>query len=352
MKRALYKTSIFIPLSMIFCFFIDPITFCICEIDLYLDSMTSIFLIVMITVIWLCCSPFRKTCCNGTWSELLFNLIPIELVLMLNFAQWHFVAFAVITSILIGTEIALFIRLRKKKHERRVTKKRHWVYKCMFHRSSVLITAIFSTIPCLVSIFIYGLQPPTYQAQKEIENQLFLEITQDQTSIITEDDPYQENMGLWNCFESDKWSRYSISEKITIIQKLVDFESNVLGVPTIPVTSGLIGKFTLGLYKEESNEIWINTEHLAKSSARECIQTICHEIWHSLQYYLINNLDWKNPALQTSYFTELHGWLENQKNYKNAWDSDFHEYEDQPLETSARTYAMEESSKIMSYVRD
>lgn len=125
MKRSIYRVTILIPLLMIFYTFMGPFAFCIPEIGLYLDSTISRFLIVMAIVVWLCCSPFRKSCCNGTWTELLFNLVPVELVLMIVFAQWHFALFVIITLVLMTCEIVLFIGLRKDEYKHKITKKRH-----------------------------------------------------------------------------------------------------------------------------------------------------------------------------------------------------------------------------------
>lgn len=82
----------------------------------------------------------------------------------------------------------------------------------------------------------------------------------------------------------------------------------------------------------------------------ECIDTICHEVRHSLQFQIVSSIDWDNPVFQTAYFDELRSWLRNQGNYKSAWLYGLEEYESQPLEVDAREYAESETEKIMSYV--
>ena len=71
MKRIIYKSSIIIPLAMVFYCFIEPFAFCVPEIGLYMETYSSRIMIVMVTVVWLCCSPFRRGTCNGTITELL-----------------------------------------------------------------------------------------------------------------------------------------------------------------------------------------------------------------------------------------------------------------------------------------
>lgn len=349
MKRIIYKASIIVPLAMIFYSFIEPFAFCVPEIGLYMETWSSRILIVMVTVVWLCCSPFRRGTCNGTITELLFNLVPIEFVLMLVFAQHHFVITLLITLTVAVGEISLFRALKKDEQKHRFSRKRHRKYQFTFRRCSVLGIAVLCAVPCLLSIFVYGVESPTYKATEELWNQLF-----SKTEVVVEtgkpDNLYEKNAELWGYLQEKNWNRLSIQERITVIQELVDFESGVLGIPAVPVTSAMIGMTTLGAYDNESNQMWINTEHLANSSVHEVINTICHETHHSYVDYLVSTLDWDNPAMNSAYFTELRELMDSQENYKSAWSYGFDAYENQPLEVAARKYASEETARIMTYI--
>ena len=349
MKRIIYKASIIVPLAMIFYSFIEPFALCVPEIGLYMETWSSQILIVMVTVVWLCCSPFRRGTCNGTITELLFNLVPVEFVLMLVFAERHFVFSVLITVCLLTGEIALFIAFRKDEQKHRFSRKRHRRYQFAFRRCSVLCAAVLCAIPCLLSIFVYGVEPPTYKATEKLWNQLFSE-----TEVVVEADKpadlYEEKAELWGYLKEKNWNRLSIQERITVIQKLVDFESGVLGIPTVPITSAMIGMSTLGAYDNESNQMWINTEHLANSSPREIVATICHEVHHSYVDYLVSTLDWGNPAMNCAYFAELRELMDSQENYKSARNYGFDTYENQPLEVAAREYSEKETAIIMAYI--
>lgn len=183
MKQIIYKSSIIIPLAMIFYSFIEPFAFCVPEIGLYMETWSSIVLVVMVTVVWLCCSPFRRGTCNGTITEMLFNIVPVEFVLMLVFAQWHFIIALLITLTVVVGEIALFCVLKKDEQKHIFSRKRHRRYQFVFRRCSVLGMAVFCVIPCLLSIFVYGFESPTYKATEELWNQLFSE-----TEVVAEGD--------------------------------------------------------------------------------------------------------------------------------------------------------------------
>lgn len=349
MGKLLNKASIIIPLSVVF-ELINSITIAIPELGIYWSYGLTTAIIVVVSMLWLCCSPLRKCCCNGRWTETLFNLVPLEILSMLVFAQWHFVAFTILFILLIAIEIILMIYLRRDERRHRYSEKRHRMYKTVFKRRSVLVVAVICAVPCFMSAFFYDYHSPTYRAEEEIWNRIFTNTEQLDEQEDIECDIYQENIALLDCFCEEEWKHYNIAEKITIIQELVDFESKRLGIPTAPVSTAMLGEFTLGQYSEEPNEIRINIEHLAEATIEECIDTICHETFHAYQSYLVSSLDWENEALQSEYFSELRSWKENQEDYKNAWISGFEAYENQPLEVAARQYAEEETQRILSYI--
>lgn len=351
MKQKFYKATILLPLSMVFYVLMDPLAFCVPEINLYFDYMYSCFCVVMITVLWLCCSPLRKSCSNGTWTELLFNLIPVEIVSMIVFSERYFWIFMLMLAFLIICEIIIFKEVKRDEHRHKFTNKRHRMYKALFHKLSVLAVTVVCAVPCFLSLFVYGLRPPTYRAEQQFLTQLFAEIGDSLSTDSIVNNPYQENVSLWKYFEDGQWKKLSVQKKITVMQCLVEFECNRLGIPSVPVAADMIGEFILGTYDFESNEIWINTEHLAESTAGECIQTICHETYHACQNYLVNTLDWNNPALHTLYFQELRSWQSNQEDYKTVETYGIDAYEKQPLEVAAREYATEETGIIMDYIK-
>ena len=143
---------------------------------------------------------------------------------------------------------------------------------------------------------------------------------------------------------------YSIQEKITFMQALADMEAEILGIPSIPLKTEKLRAFTLGAYLSNTNEIRIDIEHLAKSSADECIDTICHEIAHSWQHFLVDNIDWESDISKNPYFNQARAWKENQDHYIQPAGMTFDSYESQPVEASAQAYAEEETVRILSYI--
>lgn len=133
-------------------------------------------------------------------------------------------------------------------------------------------------------------------------------------------------------------------------QEFVDFQSELLGIPTTRVTAKKLEPFTLGQYSEASNEMWIDIEHLATSAPENIIRTLAHEAFHSCQHFLVNNIDWNMEVFQATYFQELRNWERNDDDYQQPYLNGYDAYCNQPLEVSARAYIVEETAKIVSYI--
>lgn len=342
--------SILFPLFLIFYAQTVSVSFSIPELNIFIETNWARHLIAAIVVLWLCCSPYRKSCCDGSWFEMLFNLVPIEIVMMLNLAQQNFAVFVAVGLIIIAADLLLFIRLKIKENSSRAADIVHKFDKVFFRRCTVAITAI-----CLIpgSILSHGMRAPTYQPKQNLL-ELYSESGGGEANdtIEANSDIYQKNQELWSCFKEKNWKKYSLQEKVAVMQLLANFETRLLRIPSININAGMIGTFTLGSYNDETNEIFINAKYLDSASAEECIGTICHEVRHYLQAQIVRSVDWNNSIFQTPYFDELRSWRENQENYKDYWVDGAQEYEDQPLETDARSFEKTETAKIMSYVRN
>lgn len=140
---------------MIFTLLMDSITLSIVELGVYFGYNLTNFLFITTTVVRLCCSPFRKNCCNGTWTETLFSLVPIEVLSALVFAQWHFRIFIGLSMLFAVTEGAFVVSLRKSEEKDRHSRRVYRLYKDVSRKFIVLSLAIIYMIPCLLTAFIY-----------------------------------------------------------------------------------------------------------------------------------------------------------------------------------------------------
>lgn len=320
----------------------------ISEIGLYIDHGLLHMSFMALTVIWLCGSPLRKSCCNGSWTEVIFNLLPAIILLMLVFAQWHFWIFTGILAVILIVEIAFAVSLHNdRRRDRYAPRRRRQKQKnvILFHRFTMLVIGVFCAVPCFIAAIVYDFRSPTYEAAPGDS-----EIPTQETGSAEDGDVYERRLSLLLCFKEDRWNHYSIQEKTTIAQNLAEFETELLGIPSVHLITGKLKRYTQGEYHADTNEMWIDIDHLANSPAEEVIVTICHEVHHSFEHYLVDNLDWDSAIMQTAYFEEIRLWRENQRNYLQPYVDGFSSYEAQPVEVAARAYAAEEAARILSYI--
>ena len=348
--KKIYRASIVLPLLFVLnVVMIKPVRIFIPEMKLFLGYGSSETIIIFFTIIWLCCSPMKKYCCNGTYIELLFNLVPIEFTYVVAYAQWHFILDACVITGFTLFEIALYVSLKYSKSKRKISSRTHRRYTAAFQRGSVLAAALFFCIPS-ISMYFHGLESPTYQAQQDLMTEMFADNTNMGSMILDTLNPYQSEADLWAYFDAEKWNDLTIDERICAVQKLTDFESLILGIPSVPVTAQVLNINELGSYDSDNGEMKINTKYLCDASVEEVINTICHETFHSFQDYIVDSTDWTSPVAGTYYYEQARLWNENQKNYKNMYLYGFDEYQNQELEVAAREYAEKEEGNILSYI--
>ena len=347
LRRFFCKGSILIPIAFICYLFSVPVSIYVRELGLYLGYGASSFMLLSLSLLWLCCSPFRKGCCDGSWSEVLFNIVPIECFLMLIFAQWHFAAALLLGAVTVCISIAFTLALRREERAIPVSKKMRRKNRATVKRFFVLAVAAVCTVPCLVSAFVFDLRSPTYEAEQEILAQLF---SPEETPEEEETDLFAGNQPFLLGFQESVWKTYSLQEKITRLQQLGNLESQRLGIPSVSIKSKKLNPYTLGEYDWSAKEIWIDLEHLEESPVTDCIRTICHEMWHAQQNYILENIDWESELMQSAYFAEIRAWRENASHYQDADISGYDAYAQQPLEASAAAYAEEETDLILSYI--
>ena len=165
------------------------------------------------------------------------NLVPIEIVMMLNLAQQNFKVFVAVGLIIIAAELLLFIRVKIKENSSRTEDKVHKFDKVFFRRCTVAITAI-CLIPGSIYLLSRGMRAPTYQPKQDLV-ELHNESGGGEANDTDEanSDIYQKNQELWSCFKEKNWKKYSLQEKVAIMQLLADFETQLLRIPSININA-------------------------------------------------------------------------------------------------------------------
>lgn len=345
MDKFICRLSILFSLLPIYVLLASGQSLSIAEVGLYIRWRTLLAGYITLVLLWLCASPFRSACADGSLMESLFYWVPMELFGLMVFAQWQFAAAAATLAALALSLVLVFVYARAE--ERRLTaqqgfsKERRRRYNRGLKRAAVALTALFLVVPCALSVCVYHLESPHYEAKAAVSEALF------QKKVVKKQ-PEGSDAARLACFGQEVWGELNAEERLAAAQLLLDYETERLGIPAMRLTAGMMDEGTLGGYNTETREIRVDAAHLAEASAALCVNTVCHEAWHAQQYFILERVDWENEVFSAAYFEELRDWRDNSETYRQSDTDGYAAYYEQPLERAARAYAKEETLRIFA----
>lgn len=340
LKRFFYKASIFLPIVFVYWLSLHPIEICIPEFGLLLSDTFLAAYLFLCTMIWIETSPFRESC-EGTLCEPLFNCIPIMAFLLAVFAQYHPIISIVLLVIVITASIILkYICSR----ENIVLYFSEFVdLTVLTDRVAVISVSIALLIPCMISLFVYKLHDPNYQARQEIFESLFSSEESEVIEINLQTNSYE--MEFLEYFEENKWADSSYEERVDALQNLIDYEADKLGMSSLQLKIESLEKNTYGVYMDSM--IFVDNHHLRYDSVSQVIESTLHEVYHGYEEYIVQNIDWTSELSDTAYFNTARQWMQNSMDYISA-KQDYLAYLNQPLESSANAFAKDECKYLLS----
>ena len=139
-------------------------------------------------------------------------------------------------------------------------------------------------------------------------------------------------------FKQEKWEQLSVQEQKQAIEKLADYNAEILGVEDKPriVYYNAEDPCDYGGYSAKQNTIYINEYNM--NDAAETADTISHEYRHKYQHERADKLETERDL----------EFKEGFDNYIRAED-DYRGYKEQLVESDARAYAQVVKEKIASY---
>ena len=333
--RFLGKLSAFIPVIFIALHYYDMKLVYIKEISCRLLPKRCLEIYLILILLWLVI-PERKYFKNSGLFEILYNLCPTELFLLLYFAQRHFWLSCLLAAVSAALFFwALIINVKNKK--RYESQKEYRKKKSMIYQILVLCICAMCAVPSFLAAAVYKLQGETYIPTAETDG---------------EKNIGDENKELLLEFTQENWEKKSIQERIDVAQRFSNFEDIRLGISPVPIYAEKMYSITVvATYDYENKNIIMDNQFFMELSAEEILNTLCEENFHAFECYMIENMDWNMNLINTYYFQELREWRENLNCYISAGLDDYEEYESQPVEASAKRYAKEETELIQEYLK-
>lgn len=140
----------------------------------------------------------------------------------------------------------------------------------------------------------------------------------------------------------DIWNELSRNEKQTVLGVIGNIESNYLGLThSVDLGFTVLEPNTLGAYRQNLEQIFINLEHLDKADPDDVLHTLLHEMYHVYQRRQVEVLKYiPEGQLNLLMFSKIIKYSTEFENY-NDGDWDYDAYKDQSLEIMANCYADE-----------
>lgn len=282
-------------------------------------------------------NPILKTTKAGIVTG---TIITIETMLFMLFMQYHFWGSVVFISLFYLLSLWLNRKIVNINSERAEMTDR--LFKWCKHRSSAIASfalCIAMLVPSCIGVYEeyhkYSLSAEEWVAFVEWFNEGNEEPDKNKESLIEHEDKL---LGL------SEWESLSLSEKERLIRSVALIEKEMLGIDDsveITVSTEKMSDSTCGYYLDSTKEIFINYKHLNEAEMSEVLDTIIHEMHHAFVHYTVETLDFESETVKNSYYYKrAREWKENTENYISA-STNFEDYENQPIEADARSYAEE-----------
>ena len=209
-----------------------------------------------------------------------------------------------------------------------------------YARHIVAICILFIIIPC----YLY------YQYEKPTQEYISA-LTKDEVVLASKNTDEEK---LVNDLHNIQWNKISIEEKSSVILRVIEYESGVLGVdvPKLEIKN-LDTEVFKGMYSHENKTITLNSYYLGREKIGECLSTAIHELYHSYEHSVIDitmNID-KQIYNNNAYFEKAVTWCEANDSYiqdRKTPDG----YENNALEVDARDYAKKTVCERYGFVLD
>ena len=150
----------------------------------------------------------------------------------------------------------------------------------------------------------------------------------------------EKNAEMLLKFRKENWEKLSIQEKLDALQVISDIEAEYLGLPyKIDVGAGNATYMTLAFYNDNNYEIVVNIDDLFKRSSWTLLNAICHEVYHSYQYRMLDIYHSADDSLKgMRFFGNTASYAEEFSNYTHP-EKDIVKYTNQVCENTAKAYA-------------
>lgn len=150
----------------------------------------------------------------------------------------------------------------------------------------------------------------------------------------------EENINELSSLQPDVWRSLDLDERLEILRVASEIESITLGIPLVRVRAISMEENTMGGYDHASRTVMLSLEYLAFDPSEELLNTICHEVRHAYQHYLVELYQsLKEQEQNLALFHEISDYAYEFDNYISGSGETIEAYFEQKCEVDSSAYA-------------
>lgn len=294
----------------------------------YGESKIVLWVFILLSVVGCCFLLFRKR--RTEWSVLVSVLLPYGAYTILIY--WNTMQRRIEGILLlslgvstVGGILVMTRRIKKRKNMKRVIMNR--MTRCFELSASILAIAM---AVIMVPVMFQGTVGMTiFKANMEAKK-----------GEVSEDQTVSANIDTVLKLQEEEWKDLSTKEKLNVLQCVANIEANYLGISNeLNVGTSNLDENVLASYVDGTHTICIDLKHLEKSSAKDVLNSCCHEAYHSYQHRLVDVYnDSSEETRKLRVYKRVADYADEFSAYIDG-DENFCTYYSQQCETDARAYA-------------
>lgn len=306
--------------------------------DLYINKYVFLFFYFLICIYISYCSNKNKELDKLSWGRAAYDFLIVELFFFALFAQYFVIVSILIVAVAVAGSIWFhcYILMKCKTNG----SKRH-------NRANAVVCLLLCFVLLVPSFIGFDKE---YISPSEASDE-WAELA----AFFKADYGGKNDEDLFNKYnkvidELATWEKLNTDERATLLKKVALIEKENLGIEDADffVTADKLDEYSCGFYSSEEKQICLSSAQISHGDLQDCLITVCHEVFHAYEYYLVENTDFDSELVQNNYYFETaRKWKNNIDKYvPSAIDYDM--YFEQPLEKDARQYA---DDRVAAYAK-
>lgn len=301
--------------------------FYIFNVDFFLPEILFLRVAEILLLGWIIFDPFSMACKTPAFI-LMKNILPVIIILSFVFLEHYFYISIFLFLAIFIIVVTSYVLLHRHNRKQTLYKRKRIKIRPVLQRIFVMTSVLLLLIPAIIGVFLLNEPIKKVPSVANLETQNIEEI----------DDLFLRHSASLKKLASKSWKALNADEKMNLAQIIVNIESESLGIPSVAVVGVGLPLNLLGQYNVAENSIILNLSLITKKDATEFVTTLCHEIRHAYQYYVVQTLDWDDlSTVKWPLYVDARAW-------KAEYDSteitnDYEIYYNRSIEIDARSYS-------------